>query len=181
MENYKIVFVGDKCVGKSAWLQRHKVGTFEKNYIPTLGVDVLVLGFYTNYGLITFKMWDCAGDYTGENSNSFYTNADGAICMFDLTDINTYSHIPEWIENVRKISPGVPVVICGNKSDLTPARLAGKTLNIENTTYFTTSARSCYNFDKPFVALARQLTGHRDLEFVEGHAIEAPEVEVDIE
>jgi hypothetical protein len=44
--------------------------------------------------------------------------------------------------------------------------------------FITTSARSCYNFDKPF-ALARQLTGRQDLEFVEGPAIEAPEVEIE--
>lgn len=42
--------------------------------------------------------------------------------------------------------------------------------------YFDISAKSNYNFEKPFLWLARMLTGDDSLEFVESPALEPPEV-----
>jgi GTP-binding nuclear protein Ran len=58
---FKIVLVGDGGVGKTSFIERHKRGSFDEKYVPTQGVDVTPLTFNTNYGLVTFKVWDCAG------------------------------------------------------------------------------------------------------------------------
>ena len=46
--------------------------------------------------------------------------------------------------------------------------------------YYNVSAKSNYNFEKPFLWLARKLFGDPNLEFVEMPALEPPEVKVDV-
>ena len=45
--------------------------------------------------------------------------------------------------------------------------------------YYDISAKSNYNFEKPFLWLARKLVGDPNLEFVEMPALEPPEVPLD--
>ena len=45
--------------------------------------------------------------------------------------------------------------------------------------YYDISAKSNYNFEKPFLWLARKLVGDANLEFVEMPALEPPEVQMD--
>lgn len=45
--------------------------------------------------------------------------------------------------------------------------------------YYDISAKSNYNFEKPFLWLARKLTGDPNLEFVAMPALAPPEVEMD--
>ena len=45
--------------------------------------------------------------------------------------------------------------------------------------YYDISAKSNYNFEKPFLWLARHLLGDANLEFVEMPALAPPEVQVD--
>ena len=46
--------------------------------------------------------------------------------------------------------------------------------------YYDISAKSNYNFEKPFLYLARKLVGDPNLEYVEAPAVAPPEVELDI-
>lgn len=45
--------------------------------------------------------------------------------------------------------------------------------------YYDISAKSNYNFEKPFLWLARKLVGDPNLEFVEAPALAPPEVQMD--
>ena len=47
--------------------------------------------------------------------------------------------------------------------------------------YYDISAKSNYNFEKPFLWLARKLVGNANLEFVAAPALAPPEVTVDLE
>lgn len=47
--------------------------------------------------------------------------------------------------------------------------------------YYDISAKSNYNFEKPFLWLARKLVGDSNLEFVEMPALQPPEVHMDPE
>ncbi len=177
--NYKIVVVGDGGVGKSAFLKRHRTGDFENKYIATMGVDVMPLTFNTNYGLIIFKMWDCAGlEKFGGLKQEYYQGADGAIVMFDLGSRITCRNVSAWIHSVREVVPNIPVIICGNKCDLRDRKVTGRieAQDLSNVVYYEISARSNYNFEKPFLQLARELTGRKDLEFAEMPALCPPVV-----
>ena len=49
----------------------------------------------------------------------------------------------------------------------------------KNLQYYDISAKSNYNFEKPFLWLARKLVGNQSLEFVAAPALAPPEVHVD--
>jgi GTP-binding nuclear protein Ran len=166
---FKIVLVGDKGVGKSTFIKRHAKGTFDARYIPTMGVDVTPLTFYTNYGKIVFKVWDCAGDPNfGGLRDEYYQQAHGCICMFDSTN-DSRNGVKQWMERVRNVVPNIPIVVCGNKLDLEHATpFAPITFGAK---FYGISARSNYNFEKPFLELAKILMKNENLEFVDAPAL----------
>lgn len=166
--NYKIVLVGDGGVGKSNFMKRHLTGDFEMKYTPTVGVDIFSLTFQTNYGPILFEVLDCAGqEKIGGLRDQYYGQSQGAICMFDLNSIISSRNVGNWINDIRITAPNTPVVICGNKCDI-PNRKVIERIDAQdlcNVKYCELSARNKQNLNKPFLELAKQLTGHEDLEF----------------
>lgn len=173
--NFKVVLVGDAGCGKTAWINRHKTGAFEEKYIATQGVDVTPLTFNTNYGEVTFKVWDCAGqEKFGGLSDNYYVGADAAIYMFDLTNRETLHNIFKWTFAVERVVPNIQGVVCGNKCDIKEFDFI--TYRVGGYDWYRISAKSTHNFEKPFLDLARKLTKHSDLEFVD---IEPPQVKPD--
>jgi len=51
----------------------------------------------------------------------------------------------------------------------------------KNLQYYDISAKSNYNFEKPFLWLARKLVGNSELAFVASPALKPPEVSIDLE
>lgn len=166
---FKIVLVGDSGVGKTSFIKRHRNGSFDSKYIATQGVDVAPLTFNTNYGLIMFKMWDCAGqEKFGGLRDGYYYNADGAIVMFDLGNKTNSNNINKWVTHVKNIVPDVPFVICGNKYDLPDKNIDITTIPLEdNCKLCCVSAKTSFKYEMPFLHLAKKLTKHEDLEFIE--------------
>lgn len=179
MYSLKIVLIGDAGVGKSTFLKRHRTGEFDRKYIATMGVDVVPLTFYTTHGKITFKILDCAGNanFAGLDTG-YYHQAHGVICMYDLASEITYKSVPGWIEKVRNIVPNIPIVICGNKSDLTATPYSGfGATTCSGTKRIITSARNCYGFGKPFLELARMILGENELKFVDAPLLTPPTIQ----
>lgn len=76
------------------------------------------------------------------------------------------------------------MVLCGNKVDVKNRQVKPKQVTFhrkKNLQYHEISAKSNYNFEKPFLYLARKLTGDPSLHFVEQVALAPPEVTVDLE
>lgn len=170
---YKIVVVGGSGVGKSSLIKRHVTGEFETDHKPTLNPCVYPIEFNTNYGTITFNVWDCPSYI----DHKCYENADGAIIMFDdkLEDrIESIFNFIEALKGLRvngdfesnNILDNSKIVICRNKIDQTFRKLIPYILiNIISSTYkyYEISAKRNYNFYKPFLRLAKVLTGKKDL------------------
>jgi GTP-binding nuclear protein Ran len=177
--NYKILLVGDANVGKSAYLERVRTGKFEKEYLPTMGVDVFSLIFSTNYGNITFKVWDCAGQEKFGGLKEGHKGANGAICMIDLTNRVTLNNMPRWIDDIEEVLPNIPIILCGNKFDIKYRKVEHNQIEDylpAKVNYYDISAKSNHNIENPWVDLARQLTGHPNLKFITQPAINPPEV-----
>lgn len=70
----------------------------------------------------------------------------------------------------------------GNKVDIKDRKVKAKSIVFhrkKNLQYYDISAKSNYNFEKPFLWLARKLIGDANLEFVAMPALAAPEVHMD--
>ena len=101
--------------------------------------------------------------------------------MFDVTSRITYKNVPNWHRDLERVCENIPIVLCGNKVDvkvrdqwrrrlercltfLDPQERKVKTSQVtfhrkKNIQYFEISAKSNYNFEKPFLWLARKLVG----------------------
>ena len=180
---FKLVLVGDGGTGKTTFVKRHLTGEFEKKYIATLGVDVRPLTFHTNFGPICFNTWDTAGqEKFGGLRDGYYIQGQCAIIMFDVTSRITYKNVPNWHRDLVRVCENIPIVLCGNKVDIKERKVKAKTITFhrkKNLQYYDISAKSNYNFEKPFLWLARKLTGNANLEFVASPALAPPEVQVD--
>lgn len=180
---FKLVLVGDGGTGKTTFVKRHLTGEFEKKYIATIGVEVHPLSFYTNFGEIKFDVWDTAGqEKFGGLRDGYYINAQCGIIMFDVTSRITYKNVPNWHRDLVRVCENIPIVLCGNKVDVKERKVKAKTITFhrkKNLQYYDISAKSNYNFEKPFLWLARKLAGNPQLEFVASPALAPPEVQVD--
>jgi len=182
---FKLVLVGDGGTGKTTFVKRHLTGEFEKKYFATLGVEVHPLKFSTNLGELIFDVWDTAGqEKFGGLRDGYYINGQCGIIMFDVTSRITYKNVPNWHRDLVRVCENIPIVLCGNKVDVKERKVKAKAITFhrkKNLQYYDISAKSNYNFEKPFLWLARKLTGNQTLEFVAEIALAAPEVSVDPE
>jgi len=180
---FKLVIIGDGGVGKTTFVKRHITGEFQKPYIPTKGADVTSIDFSTNRGKIRFVIWDTAGqEKFGNLRECYYIDAHCSIIMFDLTSRQTYKNVAKWHKDLTKICENIPIVLVGNKADVKDRKLKARQINFHrkrNLQYYDVSAKSNYQYEKPFLWLLKQLTGDNNLYLVESPLIQAPEIIMD--
>jgi len=104
----------------------------------------------------------------------FSINGQCGIIMFDLTSRITYKNVPNWHRDLVRVCENIPIVLCGNKVDIKERKVKPKTIDFhrkKSLQYYDISARSNYNYEKPFLWLARKLTGQPNLEFAAAPAL----------
>ncbi len=125
--------------------------------------------------------------------DGYYIQGQCAIIMFDVTSRITYKNVPNWHRDLVRVCENIPIVLCGNKVDIKERKVKAKAITFhrkKNLQYYDISAKSNYNFEKPFLWLARkvgflslflidQLVGNANLDFVAQPALAPPEVSVD--
>jgi len=177
---FKLILVGDGGTGKTTFVKRHLTGEFEKRYIATIGVDVHPLTFHTNRGKIAFNCWDTAGqEKFGGLRDGYYIQGNCAIVMFDVTSRNTYKNVPNWYRDIVRVCENIPIVLVGNKVDSPDRQVKARQITFhrkKGIQYYDISAKSNYNFEKPFLWLAKRLANDGNLEFVEAPMMERAEV-----
>jgi len=182
---FKCLLVGDGGVGKTTFVKRHVTGEFEKKYVATIGVEVHPLPFDTNRGRIQFNVWDTAGqEKFGGLRDGYYIQGQCAIIMFDVTGRITYKNVPVWYRDLMRVCENIPIVLVGNKVDVKERKVKVKQINFhrkKNLGYYDISAKSNFNYEKPFLYLAKKLVGDPHLTFVDTVALLPAEVEINPE
>ncbi|XP_016979573.2 GTP-binding nuclear protein Ran [Drosophila rhopaloa] len=177
---FKLILLGDGGTGKTTFVKRHLTGEFEKKYEATLGVEVHPIFFHTTRGLFRINIWDTAGqEKFGGLSEGYCVKGQCAILMFDVTSRTTYNNVPFWYQDVERVCGNIPMVLCGNKVDVRDRKVRAKQVTFhlkKNLPFIEISAKSNYNYEKPFVYLLRELTGDPQLELVRQPALQPPEV-----
>lgn len=171
MSEFNLVIVGDGGVGKTTFIKRHITGEFERQYISTYGVENSKLEFYTNHGKVVFNINDVAGQEKFRKSDREYSAADCAIIMFDLSSKISFRNVDKWYADLTNKCNGIPIVLCGNKSDIVPHKIDSNTVanyiyEANYTRYYPVSAKTNCNYEKPFLDLLVHLTGNVDVKFI---------------
>ena len=86
----------------------------------------------------------------------------------------TYKNVPNWHRDMVRVCENIPIVLVGNKVDVKERKVKAKQITFhrkKNLQYYDISAKSNYNFEKPFLWLARKLVGDPNLSFVESPAL----------
>ncbi|MHA1147013.1 MAG: Rab family GTPase [Promethearchaeota archaeon] len=117
----KVLLAGDGGVGKTSIIKRFIQEDFKVEYRETIGVDVYHKEVKINHNsVVKLAIWDIAGqDKYSFMRDNFYYGTDGVLLIFDLTNIKTYDHITNWLNEIHNsIGKEIPYILVGNKVDL---------------------------------------------------------------
>ena len=117
---HKIVVIGDASVGKTSLIKKYTAGSFNQEYIKTVGAQFSryskVIGDNIRVRLL---FWDISGQDEFEFMRpKFYHGARGAIVTFDLTREDTSKNVMTWYNELRRHVGVIPTILFGNKFDL---------------------------------------------------------------
>jgi len=156
MVEYNIMIVGDGGVGKTAFAKRFNTGHFVRQYIATQGIDVIKSGLDSD----KFNIIDTSGQEKFSDIPLNRLQIHGVIIMFDVTSKITYKNVPFWYEKVTNMFGSIPIVLCGNKVDSQYRKVKARMIDLHwkyGIKYYDVSAKSCYNYEKPFMTILDQL------------------------
>lgn len=101
--------------------------------------------------------------------------------MFDVCSRITYQNVPKWYKDLTRVIDAVPICLVGNKVDVKDRKVKAKMITFhrkKNLQYFDISAKSNYQFEKPFIWLMRRLTGDPNLTLVEAPILNPAEFQI---
>lgn len=102
--------------------------------------------------------------------------------MFDVCSRITYQNVPKWYKDLVRVCENIPIVLVGNKVDVKDRKVKAKQITFhrkKNLQYYDISAKSNYQFEKPFIWLLRRLIGDPNLVLVEAPVLQPGEVTID--
>ena len=161
---FKLILIGDSCVGKSNILLKYLKNQFNENSKTTIGVEFGTKNIIINNKRIKIQIWDTAGQERYRSiTSAYYKGAKGALIVYDITRKNTFDNIDKWITDLKlNGDKDICIIILGNKSDLIDKREINKNDGIKKAemykiAFLETSALNGDNISKAFDELIEQI------------------------
>lgn len=117
---FKLLIIGDSGVGKSCFLLQFIEGDFKEDHNVTIGVEYGAKTVAAAGKQVKLQIWDTAGQESFRAiTRSFYRNANGVILMYDLTRMESFESLEDWLREIRLNSDtDIVVYLVGNMLDL---------------------------------------------------------------
>ena len=165
---FKITILGDAAVGKTSLINQFVEGSFQEDYKPTLGANIVRKDVDLDEinAQVRLIMWDLAGQEKYNVIRSMYfQGCVGALLVYDITRHNTFETInSKWLKDFKKyVKKEGTYILIGNKIDLKDQRMVstedGKNFakKIDASDFIETSAKSGENAEKAFENLVNQI------------------------
>uniref|UniRef100_A0A914I615 small monomeric GTPase n=1 Tax=Globodera rostochiensis TaxID=31243 RepID=A0A914I615_GLORO len=162
---HKVIMVGSGGVGKSALTLQFMYDEFVEEYEPTKA-DSYRKRVVLDGEECSVDILDTAGqeDYSAIRDN-YYRSGEGFICVFSITDPDSFDQTVEFREQILRVKnadPNVSIVLVGNKADLdterkVPLEQAQQRAELWGCPFVETSAKTRENVDKVFYDLMREV------------------------
>jgi len=164
----KVTVIGSGGVGKTSLIQKFTQGTFQTDYIKTIGAQLTNYKTEINGYRIELIFWDIAGqDDFHFLRPSFYRASKAAIIVYSLEENNlgerSFDRITSWHEDIKQYCGDIPVIIFANKVDLINVESL-ETTKIQNLVkkqnflgYYLTSALTGQGLENAFNALIKEI------------------------
>ena len=156
---YKVLLLGDSTVGKTCFLLRYCDKTFQEAHLSTIGLDYRLKTMTLKSGKnIKLQIWDTAGqDRFRAITKNYYKGANGIILIYDVTNVQSYENVKNWISQIRdEANPNVVIYLAGNKVDVSEQDKLVKTEDGQKIAdefklpFYETSAKNGVNINKIF-------------------------------
>jgi small GTP-binding protein len=154
-------------VGKTSLISRFLTKGFDPNIGQSMGVDIRAKTMEFENLKVNLQIWDFIGQIEFRNVLLNYARgAGGGIFVYDITKSSSMKNIDKWLNLFKEKLPEwkkVPIVVLGNKSDLSSEREVSSEDAIKISKYHTIheflecSAKSGYNVEKAFTELAYEI------------------------
>lgn len=160
----KVLILGDSAVGKSNFIFRFVDDRFSESYISTIGFDCKthIVTLPSSKKVVKIQVWDTAGQerYMSINRN-LYLRVQGIILLYDITKMETFEHITNWLKSIKENCENIPVILVGNKIDLPDKVISteeGQEMaNKYNIEFMEASAKDGTNVKEAFYAVAEKV------------------------
>ncbi len=119
---FKIILLGEENVGKSAFnkfcsnrFESHLEQLHEQVYGVSFAVKIL-----KNIDIeMTLVVWNFTGQERYKTVQPHYMKGvSGILLLFDLTRLETFTKLPDWLEFIKRHDATVPILLIGTKADL---------------------------------------------------------------
>ena len=163
---YKVLLLGDSSVGKTCVLLRYCDKTFQEAHLSTIGLDYRLKTMTLENGKnIKLQIWDTAGqDRFRAITKNYYKGANGIILIYDVTNLQTYENVKNWINQIKEeANPNVVIYLAGNKIDVNEELRVVRTEEGQkiadeyNLAFYETSAKSGININEIFEDLVKKV------------------------
>ncbi|XP_041459482.1 ras-related protein Rab-8B-like [Lytechinus variegatus] len=162
--SFKIIVIGDSCVGKTSFINMFCEHVFKDNHTGTIGMDLNKRIIDIDGKKIRLHVWDTAGQERFRTlTTAYYRGATGIIILYDVTRESSFDNVTKWLEDVsRNVCSDTCKVLVGNKSDCTrvervPIKRAVKLSESFDFPYIEASAKTGENVEKVFETITRQM------------------------
>lgn len=114
----KVGMVGDSQIGKTSLMVKYVEGSFNEDYVQTLGVNFMQKTIQLKNTDITFTIWDLGGQKEYLHMLPLVCNdAVALLFMFDLSRKSTLTSIKNWYKQARILNKTAPPFLVGTKFD----------------------------------------------------------------
>ncbi|VVC31844.1 Small GTP-binding protein domain,P-loop containing nucleoside triphosphate hydrolase,Small GTPase [Cinara cedri] len=168
-QSFKVVLLGEGCVGKTSLVLRYTEDKFNDKHVSTLQASFVKKKLNINRRRVNLAIWDTAGQERFHALGPiYYRMSNGAILVYDITDEDSFQKVKNWIKELKKmLGSEICLVIAGNKIDLDKDR----TVSVEDAenyarsvgaVHFHTSAKLNSGIEEIFLGLCRMMIEKAD-------------------
>ena len=153
---YKVIIIGMLGVGKTSIIHSIMNNEVDKEYSPTMSLDIKHIQDKVNDKIIQIQIWDsCGNDKLAQQMPNLFKDAFIAIIVYAINNKKSFEELKKWYNLVKEYSFDNIIFLIGNKSDLEEEREITKE-NVETfkndyddiKIFFETSALNHENMDK---------------------------------